>query len=376
MATTNITQADWHTELAARRRKSWEIAQQHGCDALLIFGSAGQDQPFRYLTNFLPIFGDSWGILTGPEQMTCVLNFDWQLDEARAASGLQDWHGIFHTPPLVAELLADSRPQKVGVVGLHRLPVEAYEIIRAALPNASFSNIGQDVAALRRIKSPLEIQMLRIAAGIVDTALDTIRQEIRPGMTEKQVNARMAFIMQDMGGEGFTGAVVVSGNDQPIVIRMPTHRKLEVGDSVMIDSGTSCLGYQADLTRTFVLGQPNARQQKVWDTIRRAYDAVLQRTRPGVPFVELHRTAVSIIEGAGYRLPHRVGHGIGLAHSFEWPSLDSETTPMQPGMTFCLEPGIYTPGAGSMKLEDEILVTEDGFNLLSHANRELVVPLE
>jgi Xaa-Pro aminopeptidase len=148
---------------------------------------------------------------------------------------------------------------------------------------------------------------------------------------------------------------------------------LQVGDSVMIDIGASYQGYQADATRTYVLGTPNADQLKVWDVITRAYDAALEAVRPGVPCLETHRAADRIVVGAGYRQQHRVGHGIGLSTSFEYPSLDTETAPLVAGMTFCLEPGIYVAGAGNMKLEDDVLVTDTGYELLTHSNRELVI---
>lgn len=368
-----ITTQEWHTELKGRRAKVWEIAQKNGCDAVLVFGSTGHSEPFRYLTNFVPVLGDSWLIMSSGQQIAAVLNFNWQLEEARRISGIQEWHGIFDSVPTVTELLAGKSPKKVGVVGLHRLPVTAYERIQSALAQAIFTDIGAEVALLRRQKTPLEIRLLREAGRITDLAFDTIRAEIRPGMTEHEVAAKLAYTMQSMGAELSFEPSVISGIDDPIAIRMPTDRRLQKGDSVMIDIGAAYQGYQADASRTFVLGQPNAEQQKVWDTVLRAYEAAFAQIRPGVPCIETHKAAIKVLDAAGYTMPHRVGHGIGLATSFEWPSLDSETSPFIEGMTFCIEPGIYTPGAGNMKLEDDVVVTADGYDLLTHSSRELVV---
>jgi Xaa-Pro aminopeptidase len=94
-----------------------------------------------------------------------------------------------------------------------------------------------------------------------------------------------------------------------------------------------------------------------------------------VPCLELHRVAAEIIEGAGFQLGHRVGHGIGLATSFEWPSLDTETAPLEPGVTICIEPGVYAAGVGNMKLEDDVLITEHGCELLTTSDQTLAVPL-
>lgn len=368
-----ITTQEWHSELKARRVKVWEIAQKNGCDAVLVFGSTGHGEPFRYLTNFVPVLGDCWGILSSAQQMVGVLNFNWQLEEARRISGIEEWHGIFDSIPTVSEVLAANAPKRVGVIGLHRLPVTAYERIKAALPNTEFVDIGPEVTLLRRQKTALEISLLREAGRITDVAFDTVRAEIRPGQTEHEVAAKLAYSMQSMGAELAFYPTVIGGLDDPIAIRMPTERKLEKGDSVMIDIGAAYQGYQADAARTFVLGKPNAEQQKVWDTVLRAYDAAFAQIRPGVPCIETHKAAIKVLGESGYTMPHRVGHGIGLATSFEWPSLDSETSPFIEGMTFCIEPGVYTPGAGNMKLEDDVLVTANGYELLTHSDRSLVV---
>lgn len=366
---------DWMAELAARRRAVWEVAQGESCDAVLIFGSQAHAEPFRYLTNFVPVLGDMWGLLTGPEAMTCILNFSWQLAEAAELSGLEGWAGHLRAAEAVVRALGQGRPQRLGVVGLNRMPVTDYQAIRTALPGMDLVDIGGPVAVLRRRKSPLEAGLLREAARITDIALERIRQELRPGLTEYEVAARLGAIIQGLGAEMAFPPCVVSGVDKPIPIRMPTGRRLQPGDSIMIDMGAALAGYQADAARTFVLGSPSAAQQRVWETIRRAYDAALQLARPGVSCLELHRAAVGVIEQEGYPLVHRIGHGIGLATSFEWPSLDTEPSPLLPGMAICIEPGIYVPGAGNMKLEDDLLITENGCEVLTRASHDLIVPV-
>lgn len=369
----SITQAEWHSELEVRRAAVWEIAVQHKCDIVLIFGSEGHAEPFRYLTNFVPVIGDCWGILRSAGAMTCVLNFDWQLTEARRISGINDWYGQFDPTSVLLEHLAQNSPRKVGVVGLDRLPFTLFDAIRIALPAAEFIDVGQSVAFLRRRKSPLEIQLLQEAGRITDQAFETIRAELRPGLSEHEVAAKLDYLMQSMGAGLSFPTTVVSGNDDPIMIRMPTERRLQKGDSIMIDMGAMVQGYQADASRTFVLGEPSTMQKQIWSIVKDAYHAALSQIRPGVPCNATHQAALKVIEGAGYTLIHRVGHGIGLATSFEWPSLISETTLFEPGMTVCIEPGIYVKGAGNMKLEDDVVVTEDGFELLTRCSHEIQV---
>mgnify|MGYP001107042403 FL=1 len=141
----------------------------------------------------------------------------------------------------------------------------------------------------------------------------------------------------------------------------------------MIDIGAAYQGYMADVARTYVLGQPSALQQHAWDTIRRAHEAVLALCKPGTPCIRLHQTAQAIIEAAGYTLDHRIGHGFGLATSFEWPNLIAETAELQPGNTLALEPAIYKVGAGAMKIEDNVVITETGCEVLSKSRISLEV---
>jgi Xaa-Pro aminopeptidase len=141
----------------------------------------------------------------------------------------------------------------------------------------------------------------------------------------------------------------------------------------MIDIGAAWEGYQADATRTLVLGAPSAEQRHVWDVVQRAYGAALAEARAGVPCAALHRAGRRVVEEAGYRLAHRIGHGIGLGTSFEWPALDVEEAPLEAGTTICIEPGICAPGVGVLKLEDDVVITDDGYELLTHADRSLAV---
>lgn len=368
-----ITREQWYAELRIRRRAVWEIAGAQNCDLVLVCGSQGHAEPFRYLTNFAPVLGDMWALLAGPDQVQCILNFSWQLIEAWEFSGIASWQGHFDLLPSLLDAMAAHQPKRVGVVGLHRVPALVFDAMRARFPGAQFVDIGGKVAELRRIKSPLELTLLREAARLTDIALDAARSELRPGLTETELAARVGSVVQSLGGEWAFPPCVVSGVAHPVPIRMPTSRPIALGDSVMVDFGAAVGGYQADATRTFVVGQPSREQLRVWDTVRRAYEAALSLARPGVPCRELNRAGNAVIEDAGYPVAHRIGHGIGLATSFEWPDLTSETALLAPGMTICIEPGIYVAGAGNMKLEDDLVITKDGCELLTHCSCDLVV---
>jgi Xaa-Pro aminopeptidase len=363
----------WRDELAARRRRARQVFAEAGCDLGLVFGCDRHGQAFRYLTSFEPLLGDMWLLLDDGER--CFLTFQWQIIEARALSGIEEWRGQFDPVPLVVEALRESGARRIGVVGLDRMPVPAYHALERGIPEAELVDLGSAFALLRRTKSAFEIDLLRDAARLTDEMLDSARAQMRPGARETEIASALAAIPLAAGGECSFEPTVISGVDDPIPIRRSSTRELRDGDTVMVDVGAALHGYQGDATRTFVLGAPSREQLAGWDAVRRAYDAALELARPGVRCCELHRAATRVVEGAGYEVAHRIGHGIGLATSYEWPSLDTEEAPLEPGMTICIEPGVFAPGAGNMKLEDDLVITDDGCELLTRSDATLAVPV-
>lgn len=370
-----ISTGDWHQELRERRSNICTIVTEHDCDIGLIYASRELPEPFRYLTNFVPTLGDMWGILTGSNRMKSILNFHWELKDAARVSGLEDWHGYFDPIPFLIENLVEISPQRIAVLGLDRIPWSAYQSIVERIQKVEFIDIGNEFNLLRRHKSPLEIDLLRESCRITDLALDLIRDELVLGMTEFEIRARILYSFNLNAADSAFSPLVMGGNDEQTAVigRAPRDRPLETGDSLMIDIGAQYQGYQADVARTFVLGKPNRLQQDVWDTVQRAHEKVVSMAKPGLPCKELHDAALKIFSEAGHRFLHRIGHGIGLATSFEWPSLDTEPAVLEPGMTLAIEPAIYVVGAGAMKLEDDILITESGCEILSNCSRDFVV---
>jgi Xaa-Pro aminopeptidase len=372
--TAPVTETDaWRVELDARRERARSVFAEAGCDAGLVFGADRHGQSFRYLTNFEPVLGDMW--LLVHDRVRCFLTFQWQILEARALSGIDDWDAQFDPVPLVVEALRETGARRIGVVGLDRMPVPAYEALQRGIPGIELIDLQAPFALLRRRKSPFEVELLREACRLTDAMLDAARTHARPGATEHELAAMLASIPVASGGECAFEPSVIAGLDDPVPIRRPTGRALAAGDSVMVDLGAAMHGYQGDASRTFVLGPPSRAQREAWDVVRRAYEAALALARPGVPCRELHRAAAEIVEAAGFSLAHRVGHGIGLATSFEWPSLDTEEAPLEPGVTICIEPGVYAPGIGNMKLEDDVVITDDGCELLTRSDDALEVAL-
>jgi Xaa-Pro aminopeptidase len=362
----------WRQELEGRRARAREVTAAAGAEALLVFGCDRHGQGFRYLTGFEPMLGDMWLLLDNSDAR-CVLTFQWQLGEARVASGIERWEAAHDPVAVVVAAVRDAGMRRVALAGLDRLPAPAYAAIQEGISGVQVLDVGAELAALRRRKSPLEVELLRAAARVTDRMLDVAREQVRPGVTENDVVAALAAVPLAAGGALAFDPSVVAGVDEPMPIRRPTDRQLQLGDTVMVDIGAEIDGYQADATRTFVIGRARERQREAWNVVRGAYEAAVALARPGVPCRDLHRAASAVISEAGFTVEHRIGHGIGLATSYEWPSLDTEEAPLEPGMTICIEPGVYSRGVGNMKLEDDFVITDDGCEALTSSDATLEV---
>ncbi len=362
-------------ETVSRRNTLWERAAEQGCDLVIIYGSQDSSAAFRHLINFVPVMGDMWALMQTPGTMTGILNFHWELKEACQLSGFSDWQGEFDAAPLIIDQIRKYAPRKLGIVGMQRIPWRILNKILTAIPDVDMVDLDAVADDMRRIKSTSEIDLLQKAARITDEAIATVRQDIRPGMTETDIAAVILNVFNRHAAEVAFRPGVICGVDEAcaVIVRSFRSRPIETGDTVMLDIGASYQGYQSDVARSFVVGTPSPKQQKVYSVVKSAFNSVVEQARPGVPCNQLHMTAERIISSAGYELIHRIGHGFGLATSFEWPSLDTETAELVPGMTLCIEPGIYLAGAGAMKIEDMLVITENGCELLSQSPYDLTI---
>ncbi len=361
----------WHDLLRARREEIWSGLQGLGCDAGLVYANAEHPAPFRHLTDYRPPLGDMWGVLTGTDSMACVLTFHWGLDEARARSGISEWFGDFDPVPRVIDLLAASAPNTVGLLGFDRIPAVALTRIESTLDSTVFRNADELSHTARRRKAPEEIARLSEAAAITVRALDASLPAIRKGATEREISARLAYEIRLQGGDLAFPPMVLAGGKNPVIYRPPTADPLREGMCVMIDVGAEHEGYQADIARTFVLGKPDPELQRAFEAVEEAHTTILDEARPGVPCRRLHDAGADVLLRAGFEVLHRMGHGVGLATSFEWPSLDTEDAPLESGMTLAIEPAAYVAGVGSVKIEDMIRIIPSGHAFLSRSPRSL-----
>ena len=232
------------------------------------------------------------------------------------------------------------------------------------------------VESLRAVKDEEELDVIRQAAAIVDRAFDRILEELRPGRTEREIALRLEFMMREMGADGSAFAIIVaSGPRSALPHGVASDRVMEKGDLVTLDFGASYRGYCSDITRTVVLGEPNDEQRKIYEVVREAQQAAVDAIRPGMTGKEADRVARDRIKDHGYAdyFGHGTGHGLGM-EVHEAPRLSPRGEEiLEPGMVVTVEPGIYLPDFGGVRIEDDVIVTEDGCEVLTQSPKHLIV---
>ena len=235
--------------------------------------------------------------------------------------------------------------------------------------------VEHDLVMIRSRKMPDEIDKMRQAIKISEEALEKLLDWVQPGMTERQIAARLSDEMSALGSQRHAfGPIVQSGPNSAIPHGSTSDRALGADEFLLIDYGGVIDDYPADITRTFCLGEPSAEMQKIYETVLAANQAATAAAGPGVAMSAVDKAARDVIEAAGYGqyFIHRTGHGLGLDIHEPIPQIAAGvTTALEPGMVFTIEPGVYVPGLGGVRVEDNVVVTSDGVEVLTSFPRKL-----
>ncbi len=239
-----------------------------------------------------------------------------------------------------------------------------------------FVNASLAVDLTRGIKDMEEQEKMRAASAVNDQAMERLYGLVKEGTTEKEIADQLLGIYQELGAEDFSFQPIVSfGANAADPHHMPDDTILRHGDAVLFDVGCIRDQYCSDMTRTFYYGEASEKNREIYELVRKANEAAIAKIKPGVPLCELDRTARAIITEAGYgeNFNHRLGHFIGLSeHEFGDVSLANERT-AEPGMIFSIEPGIYLAGETGVRIEDLVLVTKEGAEVLNHYPKTLTI---
>ncbi len=256
--------------------------------------------------------------------------------------------------------------------------IEDLLLYRRLLPNCTVSDknkIDEAVLKLRSIKTEEEIQNIKTAQRITDETFSYILNKIRPGMTEIELMLEMEFYLRRQGSEGVAfDFIVVSGENSSLPHGVPTDKPIQIGDFITMDFGAVVNGYRSDMTRTVAVGKISDRQRLVYNTVLEAQNRAFAAIKPGAVCKEIDRTAREYIDNSGFKgnFGHGLGHSVGI-EIHESPSFNTiDTTILQPGMVITVEPGIYLPGQFGVRIEDMVLITENGFENLTASPKNLI----
>lgn len=352
------------------RQTAARTSMQHlKVDGLLVASAAD----LAYLTGLR--LDDSVGLLT-EQDFLLVTDFRYwqQVQEEAGWLKLIERNGAM--APALAQAIAKSGARAIGfdvnvmTVGQHGALEAA---LRSSNAGARLMPLEHVLANLRKVKDDPEIAQIREAVRLSEETFDAIRGEIKPGLTENHVAGMLVAELRSRGASDASFPVMVaSGPNSALPHHRPGDSLIQREGPLLIDWGASVGGYCADLTRTLLLGRLSHELRAVYDVVQAAHEAVLRFLRPGVTTSQADRVAREVIERAGYgkRCGHAIGHGIGL-EIHELPQIAPNTVEeeLRPGMVLAIEPGVYVPGLGGVRIEDNVLITHSGCEVLSNLDR-------
>jgi Xaa-Pro aminopeptidase len=360
----------------ARLDAAREATARAGLDALLICPGAD----LRYLTGYaamplerltclvLPAEGEPFLVVPALEEPAAHASPAGALGIEIAA-----WDETEDPFALIAARLSD----RIGSVGIdNHMWAEKVMAFRAALPGARQELAGGVLGELRIRKSPREAAALRQAGAAIDRVHARMGEWLRAGRTEREVARDIAEAIVAEGHVRADFVIVGSGPNGASPHHEVSDRVIEAGDPVVVDiGGTTRDGYCSDSTRTYAVGEPPEEFRRLYEVLLTAQRAQTEAVRPGITAERLDAVGREIIANAGYgkNFIHRTGHGIGLEGHEDPYIVAGNERPLEPGMAFSIEPGIYLPGRFGARIEDIVLCTEGGGERLNLTSRELAV---
>jgi Xaa-Pro dipeptidase len=365
-------------QLIARQNQLYKFMQSSGLDALVINPSP----TMIYLTGlhfllserpavvlFVP--GTTPTVIFPELEMVKIKTLPYPVRAFPYGEDPHTWGSVFRQAAQVTEI----GRSRIGV-DPRALRVLELRLLEASAPDADFVSAEETLAFLRMRKDAGEVAAMQEAVKIAQRALQASFKFIRPGKSEREIANELTLQLLKAGSDASIpfSPIVASGPNSANPHAMPTDRVLTSGDLLVIDWGASQAGYISDLTRSFAIGQVETEFVRIAKIVGEANAAGRAAVRPGITAGEVDVITRSVIVQSGYGefFTHRTGHGIGM-EGHEAPYIYRENAiRLAPGMTFTIEPGVYLPGRGGVRIEDNIVVTENGAQSLSDLPRDLI----
>ncbi|EKN69853.1 proline dipeptidase [Neobacillus bataviensis LMG 21833] len=340
---------------------------QHGIDGILI------TSPFnrRYISNFT---GTAGVVLISADKAQFITDFRYLEQASKQCQGFEIVKFASSIPEEIARLAKELGIQKLGFEEDH-LTYSLFKVYEKEV-EAELVPISDVIEKLRLIKTDAEIKILKVAADIADAAFKHILDFIRPGKTELEVSNELEFFMRRAGATSSSfNTIVASGHRSALPHGVASDKVIEAGDFVTMDYGAYYNGYVSDITRTVAVGEPNSKLKEIYDIVLEAQVRGMAGFKPGLTGKEADALTRDYIteKGFGEYFGHSTGHGIGL-EIHEGPALSMKSDIiLEPGMVVTCEPGIYIPGLGGVRIEDDTLITQNGNEALTHSTKELII---
>ena len=263
---------------------------------------------------------------------------------------------------------------KIGLEEAH-LSLRAYRLLQKEIPGIEFSPLNNFIEGVRAVKEEAEVKLIARAAQIADEAWQDLWPRLKPGISEREVSDELEFQMRKRGAEkpAFE-TIVASGERSALPHGVASSKIIETGELITVDFGAVFGGYHSDMTRTFLFGEPTARQSEIYTLVLTAQEMALKSIRVGQKCADVDAMVRQYFQQQGYGayFGHGLGHGVGL-EIHELPTLaPSGQEVLQEQMVFTVEPGLYMPGWGGVRIEDSVVLRPAGVQVLTKSDKKLV----
>ncbi|MFW6196206.1 MAG: M24 family metallopeptidase [Thermoplasmatota archaeon] len=341
-------------------------------DAVVIFNSTKPhlDKTFFYATGLTEGQFEGCILVMYPDHSAEILVSQLEAESARKA----DIPLTVMKKREEREEFLEDRLSSMDKVGINSTEITHYAVKQIKEnSSAELIDVSDPIIDARNIKDEKEIEVMKKACDIASKAAENITEFIEPGIKEYEIAAELSYRMRKMGATGDAFETISSSGPNTAEPHYTCgDRKVKEGDFVLLDFGALFKKYRSDITRTYVVEEASDKQRTMYDTVLKAQKAALDKIEPGVKGKEIHNAAADVIDSTEFegKFIHGLGHSLGLStHDGSGlnPSID---VTLEPGMVFTVEPGIYISGYGGVRIEDDIVVTADGYELLTTADKE------
>ncbi|MFW6120561.1 MAG: M24 family metallopeptidase [Petrotogales bacterium] len=354
-----------------RLQKLREKMKENTLEAVLIYNFEGSN---RATTWYLSGFSGSFAVLFITQDKKYVITdsrYFTQVKEQSSFELIRYTNGKEQLKKMLSDLVRTNNVAKLGYESERITHNQFQEYIKPL--DADKIEIDEIIKNMRSIKTNGEIKKIKEAVKVAEEALKSSIKHIKQGKRENEVAARINYEIYRRGGKPSFETIVVSGKRSALVHGMPSNKKIENGEFVLIDYGAMVNGYCSDITRTFLVGEATPKMKKIYEIVKRAQKKSREEAKAGIKGIDLHNIARSIIEdeGFGEYFGHGLGHGLGM-EVHENPSASIRNEDLLPeNAVITIEPGIYIPNEFGVRIEDDVVIKKDYCEVLTTLDRDM-----